>query len=101
MTVARRLEGEHVSWARAAALGLRAGVAHAEGDPERAARIFVRAEAAFNDLSMSLHALAMRCRREELAADRRAPGEAAEAMARGGVADPPRMVALLAPLAGV
>jgi ATP/maltotriose-dependent transcriptional regulator MalT len=100
MEDARRLEGERASFARAPALMLRAGAAVAEGDPARAARIYGRAETAFAALGMRLCALAARRRRGEL-------GEAAqiaaadEGLAAAGVAVPERMVALLAPTAGV
>jgi hypothetical protein len=60
------LQRESAAWARAAAASLHAALASARGDRRTAVATFERAERAFLDVDMPLHAAAVRRRRGEL-----------------------------------
>jgi serine/threonine protein kinase len=63
---ARRVEAEGTSWGRPLAQLVRAGVAHVEGDAERAVALLAEAAAAFADVEMAMHAAIARGRQGRL-----------------------------------
>jgi hypothetical protein len=97
---ARRMEREHMPWGDALARLVRAGVAAARGERDRAASELESAEKALRDADMALHAAAAQRRRGELlgGAEGARLIEASGAWMTGqSIENPARMAAMLAP----
>jgi hypothetical protein len=100
---ARRMEREHMPWGDALARLVRACVAAARGERERAASELESAEKALRDTDMALHAGAAQRRRGELlgGAEGARLIEASSAWMTGqSIENPARMAAMLAPGTG-
>jgi hypothetical protein len=99
---ARRLGGESVAWARAAAEFIRAGIATVEADRAGAIAHFHKAETAFQAVDMALHTAVARRRLGEVSGG--LEGEtliraADEWMQQQGIRNTARISAMLAPVA--
>ncbi|MFN7951072.1 MAG: protein kinase [bacterium] len=100
---ARVLAHPSLRWSRGLAELIEAGIAHGDGDAERAAVRYERAQTDFAARGMRAHAAAAAHRLGELTLGDR--GEAARATARAelarlGIADPARWIAVVAPCPG-
>ncbi len=94
---AKKITRGKAPWARGFAAMLRAGIAGHQGDRRAAAQELMRAERAFADADMSLHATVARARSAELEGSRPAYEAGLEALATLGLEVPERWLALLAP----
>jgi hypothetical protein len=94
---AGRLERERKPYAQAMAALLRAGVAAARGQKERAVKWLAKAVIDFEAVDMRLYAAAARYRQSELLADERLLSHASSWMNEQEIQNPSRMTAMLAP----
>ena len=95
-----RLEREGAPWAGALARLVRASIAHARGQPDRAATALVSAEAALRGCDMHLYAAAAQYRRAHLvggAEGETLASQACNQMRAQQIVNPERMADLLAP----
>jgi len=94
---AKKIAKTKAPWGQGLAATLRAGVASLRGDRQDATRELERAERAFFDSDMSLHATVVRCRLAELEGSTERTEAGLEALAALGLEVPQRWLALLAP----